>query len=244
MKKKIFIILYLLFLVVVGKLIFTYVYNERIIKKASSGNYSSNANMLTFANVYQPYIAHYNRGNIFYSQGNYDEAIKEYNKALDIGIPEGKECSVRVNLALSIIGKIPYDYASPDNIDATIATLKEAREVLLPDDCANDEGTGHSKNAERLKKQIDDLIDELEELKDEQNQSDDNQDDNQDDQNQDNQNDDSSTTEEDAEEEYIDQLEQQFIEQQDEAYEERQDEMQSMEELYNYDFNFDSDGIW
>ncbi len=244
MKKKIFLILYLLFLVVVGKLVLSYAYNERIIKKANSGNYTSNADMLTFANVYQPYIAHYNRGNIFYNQGNYDEAIKEYNKALDCGVPKGKECSIRVNLALSIIGKIPNDYAAPDNIDSTIATLKEAREVLLPDDCANDEGTGHSKNAERLKKQIDDLIDELEQIKDEQNQNDDNQDDNQDNQDENDQNDDSNTTEEDKEEEYIDQLEQQFIDQQNEAYEERQDEMQSIQELYNYDFNFDSDGIW
>ncbi|MBQ9233758.1 MAG: tetratricopeptide repeat protein, partial [Lachnospiraceae bacterium] len=128
--------------------------------------YSGNANALTFANVYQSYIAHYNRGNIFYNQKNYDEAIKEYNKALDCHIPEKKECSVRINLALSIIGKIPSEYDSPDNIDSTLATLREAREVLLPDDCANDEGTGHSKEAEKLKKEIDDLIEELEEKKD------------------------------------------------------------------------------
>lgn len=243
MKKKIFIILYLFFLVVIGKLIFTYVYNERIIHKVDDGVYTSNANMLTFANVYQPYIAHYNRGNIFYKQGKYDEAVKEYNSALKCRVPDGKECIIRINLALSIIAKIPSDYDSADNIDATIATLKEAREVLLPDDCANDEGTGHSKEAEKLKKEIDNLLEELENKKESQQENDDNNN-NQDDQNQDNRDDNSDATQTDAQEDYINQLEQQFIEQQSQAYEERQDEMQSINEMFNYDINFESDGIW
>lgn len=249
MKKKILIILYIFLLVIIGKLIFAYAYNERIIKKVKNNTYTGSAEALTFANFYQPYIAHYNRGNIFYNQHNYEEAIKEYNKALKCHVPDKKECSIRINLALSIIGKIPNDYDTPDNIDATIATLKEAREVLLPDGCANDEGTGHSKEAEKLKEEIDNLIKELEEKKEEQNDDgdegdDENQDDqNQDDQNQDNQ-DNSNATETDAEEQHIDQLEQQFLDQQNEAYDERQEEMDSIQELYNYDYNFDNEGIW
>ena len=249
MKKKILIILYIFLLVIIGKLIFTYAYNERIIKKVKENIYTGSAETLTFANFYQSYIAYYNRGNIFYNQHNYEEAIKEYNKALKCHVPDKKECSIRINLALSIIGKIPNDYDTPDNIDATIATLKEAREVLLPDGCANDEGTGHSKEAEKLKEEIDNLIKELEEKKEEQNDDgdegdDENQDDqNQDDQNQDNQ-DNSNATETDAEEQHIDQLEQQFLDQQNEAYDERQEEMDSIQELYNYDYNFDNEGIW
>ena len=245
MKKKIFWILYVFYLVVLGKLIFTYAYNEHIKNKVRENTYTVHAEALTFANFYQPYIAYYNRGNIFYNNGNYDEAIKEYNKALKCHLPAKKECSIRINLALSIIGKIPSDYDAPDKIDATIATLKEAREVLLPDNCANDEGTGHSSEAEKLKKEIDDLIKELEQKKEEQSQDDQNQDDqNQDDQNQDDQNQDDQNTTEDEEEQHINDLEQQFIDQQAESYEEREEEMQSMQELYNYDFNFDNDGIW
>ncbi|MBQ7707851.1 MAG: tetratricopeptide repeat protein [Lachnospiraceae bacterium] len=241
MIKKILIIVYVLFLLVLGKLIFTYAYNEHVIKKVKENSYTGRADVLTFANFYEPYIAHYNRGNIFYKNGNYDEAIKEYNNALKCHVPDRKECSIRINLALSIIGKIPNDYDAPDKIDATIATLKEAREVLLPDDCANEEGTGHSAEAEKLKKEIDDLIKELEQEKEEQsqdNQDDQNQDD-QDDQNQDDQN-----TTESEEEQHIDELEQQFIDQQAESYEEREEEMNSLNEMYNYDFNFDNDGIW
>ena len=250
MKNKILLILYFFFLVIIGKLIFTYAYNERVIKKVNANTYTGSADALTFANFYQSYIAHYNRGNIYYNQHNFDEAIKEYNKALECHVPDKKECSIRINLALSIIGKIPSDYDTPDNIDATIATLKEARAVLLPDGCADDEGTGHSREAEKLKQEIDDLIKELEEKKEQQNNQNQN-DGNEDNQNQDDQKqeekeneDDTESTETDAEEEKIDQLEQQFIEQQNEAYDERQEEMDSMYELYNYDFNFDNQGIW
>ena len=158
MKNKILLILYFFFLVIIGKLIFTYAYNESVIKKVNANTYTGSADALTFANFYQSYIAHYNRGNIYYNQHNFDEAIKEYNKALECHVPDKKECSIRINLALSIIGKIPSDYDTPDNIDATIATLKEARAVLLPDGCADDEGTGHSREAEKLKQEIDDLI--------------------------------------------------------------------------------------
>ena len=249
MKKKVLLIIYMFYLVIVGKLLFTYVYNEKIIKKVERENYAKSAEMLTFANFYQPYIAHYNRGDIFYKQGNYSEAIKEYNKALEYKLPEKKECPIRINLALSIIKMIPNDYASKDNIDSSIASLKEARDVLLFDGCANDEETGHSYKAQKLKDEIDDMIEELEEIKEEQNQSNDNQGDENEDENDsqnDNQNDNNQdSTETDAEEQHINDIEQQFMEQQEQAYEERQEEMQSIQEMYNFDFNFGGDeGIW
>lgn len=54
----------------------------------------------------------------------------EYEKALESNPPKFKECSIRINLALSMIGLIEKDYAAPENIDDTIEQLKSAKSVL------------------------------------------------------------------------------------------------------------------
>jgi len=108
------------------------------------------------------YIFYYNTGNSHYKKMDYAAAIEAYQKALDAKPPTKKECSVRINMALSIIKTIGDDYASPDKIEGTIETLKQARAVLLVDDCATEEGDGHSETAEQLKREIDELIEELE----------------------------------------------------------------------------------
>ena len=66
-------------------------YNESIVEK------------LLFLNIYQPYIAHYNYGNVLYNNGKYNQAIEEYKRALNLFPPQYKECPIRINLALSIL---------------------------------------------------------------------------------------------------------------------------------------------
>ncbi|MBR1815314.1 MAG: tetratricopeptide repeat protein [Lachnospiraceae bacterium] len=240
MKKKIFIILYLFLLIIFGKFLFSYVYNERMIAKYNENDYSFSANNLKFANVYQPYVAYYNSGNVYYQKHDYDNAIKEYNRALNAAPPELKECSIRINLALAMIGKIPSDYDSPDNIDETIVSLKEARAVLLVDGCATEDGDGHSRTAERLKREIDDLIDELEDKKD----NDDDSDDGNDSHQNNNQNPSDATAtdaETDAESERENEIEEQLMQMQQDAYEEREEELQSLDDINIYYYDGD---IW
>ena len=226
-------------MVVFGKLLFAQIYNSRLIKAYERGDYSVNANNLKVANIYQPYIAYYNSGNVYYKRNDFDNAIKEYNSALKCRIPEKKECPIRINLALAIIGTIPDDYDSPDNIDATIATLKEARDVLLFQGCATDSDDGHSKDAQTLKDEIDDLIDKLENPEDSDEDGDDDEDKEDNEEGQDDQ--DENQDEEDQEDAREQEIEEQLMQMQQDAYEEREEELQSLDD-YSI-FNYDGD-IW
>ena len=110
---------------------------------------------------YFSYIIHYNNGNRYYRQYSYGRAIEQYEKALEQVIPEGKECGIRINLALAMLGLLGPDYAQPEQIDNSIMVLEEARWELLAQDCATDAGTGHSEEAEQLKEEIDEILKEL-----------------------------------------------------------------------------------
>lgn len=106
----------------------------------------------------QMYIVHYNYGNTLYKQGNFDEAIKEYKKALKGNPPRNKECSIRINLALAMISKIDENDEKQD----IIKDLKDARKVLCEKGCANENDSfGHSDTAEQLKSDIDKMLEEL-----------------------------------------------------------------------------------
>ena len=107
------------------------------------------------------YIVHYNNGNRYYRQYSYGRAIEQYEKALEQVIPEGKECRIRINLALAMLGLLGPDYAQPEQIENSIMVLEEARWELLAQDCATDAGTGHSEEAEQLKEEIDKMLKQL-----------------------------------------------------------------------------------
>ena len=159
--KKVIVCVYILMFLVGGKLAFDYCYNEMVIDDYNNEEYSSDMEAMKVCNYVEEYIAYYNQGNLNYQNGLFSEAITEYEKALECKIPEGEECDVRINLALSKIKTLPEDYASQENVQSTIETLTEARDVLLVDDCATAEGDGHSETAEKLKKEIEDLIEQL-----------------------------------------------------------------------------------
>ena len=110
---------------------------------------------------YFAYVVHYNNGNRYYRQYSYGRAIEQYEKALEQVIPEGKECRIRINLALAMLGLLGPDYAQPEQIENSIIILEEARWELLAQDCATEGGTGHSEEAEQLKKEIDEMLKEL-----------------------------------------------------------------------------------
>lgn len=110
------------------------------------------------------YIFYYNKGNNLYERFDYAGAIEAYESALNAHPPHflsHKECSVRVNLALAMIYNMGPDFADPLNIDSSIETLMVARDILLEDGCATEEGDGHSEPAQQLKEEIDKLLEQL-----------------------------------------------------------------------------------
>ena len=220
------------------KQLFTHMYNENLISKYNKQVYHTSTAPLFVFNFFEPYIAHYNAGNVCYQNKDYSDAIKEYEKALEKEPPKFKECCIRVNLALSMIGLIGEDYDAPENIESTIEQLKEARAVLLDNGCATEDGDGHSDTAEKLKEEIDELIKELESKKAGSSSSDEGDED-----------DEQEKEEEKKQEPKEDEtkeanIKEKLQEQQAESYLEREAEIQSTEEL-NMVINFDSDeGIW
>ncbi len=160
--KIIVIVLAVVLLLFFGLLTFNYCYNEFTISKYEEHDYSQNDDLLTHTSIFETYIAHYNNGNIHYQSGEYEEAIEDYKQALEAGAPhEGEECDIRVNLALAIIGTLPENYSAPGNVEQSIQTLEEAREYLLEEECALDEDEGHDDEAQKLKEEIDKLIEQL-----------------------------------------------------------------------------------
>lgn len=218
--KVIVIVLAVLLFLFFGLLTFNYCYNEFTISKYDEHDYSKNDDLLTHTSIFETYIAHYNNGNIHYQCGEYEQAIEDYKQALEVGAPhEGEECDIRVNLALAIIGTLPENYSAPENIEQSIQTLEEARDYLLEEECALDEGEGHDDEAQQLKEEIDKLI---EQLKQQQSGGgSDNPDEPKDDENQ------TGGTGDDREEEIKEQL--QDI--QEESHQEREEELQMNEEV-------------
>lgn len=133
--------------------------NETMIKKYENGEYAENK--LSVLGFVEPYISHYNRGNILYKKNNYEEAIEEYEKALHLNPPHDKECKIRINLVLSMVASIHPEEITESNVEEVLDTLEKARNVLYEHGCANSHGTGHNKDAQTLKEDIDQFEEEL-----------------------------------------------------------------------------------
>ena len=228
-KKRIWICVCILLLLLSFNLTFHYFYNEHMIEKYNHQEYSLGGNPLLFCNWFQPYVAHYNMGNIYYQNEEYADAMYEYQRALDANPGKGKECSVRINLALAILKTMETDYDSEENVEDSLEKLREARSVLLEEDCATEAGDGHSETAEELKCEIDEMIQKLEENQEAEYDNHAPQDD---------------TESEEAEDAYEKEIKETLQEQQADSYEERTQALQEQEDL-NSDTLFDwNEFIW
>lgn len=145
-------------------LFMNHIANEKLISNYEDGIYKKND--FTFFVFFEPYIAHYNQGNIEYQNKNYEKAIEEYQKAIKCHMPKNKECLARINIALAMVIPIDEDEINSRNIDETIQQLEDARDVLTEKGCAHEnDSNGHNPYAQQLKEDIDDFIERLKEQK-------------------------------------------------------------------------------
>lgn len=151
-------------------LLINYIANEMMIKKYENNEYIENK--ISVLGFTEPYIAHYNRGNILYKKDNYDEAVKEYEKALHLTPPHDRECKIRINLALSMVVQIDVENITQKDVEGVLKTLEEAKDILYKHGCALSDGNGHNKDAQTLKEEIDKLEEELKNKMDNKNDSD------------------------------------------------------------------------
>lgn len=171
MKRKIWIVILNIMIVIIVKLLYNSITNTIIITNYSEGKYlESYAKALTQFNVTQKYVANYNYGNILYQKGEYKKAIEEYKKALEGIVPKYKECDIRINYTLSMCNTVNVDEKSQDSIKQAIGVYKEAIDVITENGCANkNDNNGHSQKAEQLKKDILKEIERLEKLQKDEN---------------------------------------------------------------------------
>ncbi len=171
MKKNIIIICYSVVLVVLFKLAFTFGYNEWVISKYEEEDYSENFSLLEMFNVNEPYIVYYNNGNVMYQRKDYEAAIDYYETALANNPPEGKECPIRINLALAKLALLEDDWLSEEKIEDSIELLEECLDILSEDGCATEDGDGHDNRAQRLYDEIKELLDQAEQEQQQQEES-------------------------------------------------------------------------
>ena len=143
------------------------IFRSRYNHQIYSNDYEESLLKLNFPESYLPY---YNLGNAEYKNGNYDRAISNYKKALELGPQHNheRECDIRVNLALAMLAKIDWaNMKTQKDGQRAIKQLKAARNVLTEEGCANpDDPNGHNEDAEKLKKDIDDMLEQLQQQND------------------------------------------------------------------------------
>lgn len=158
--------------------------NAYYVAEAKKGKYHYGLEKsLTTLNFPDGYVVWYNLGNYYYMKEDFKEAEDDYYRTIERGIPYLKECPVKVNLALAMIGQLTdeewdafFDDSSEEmsaearNVEKSLIT---ARTILIEDGCAHeDDEDGHDEQAQILKDEIDELL---------QNGSDDNEDEEDDD---------------------------------------------------------------
>lgn len=139
--------------------------NHSYVESYNRGEYKTEKEEgLLGLNVPEGYVPYYNLGNAYYRMGDYNSAIGYYNQALLQHPAEPRDCQIRINLALAMLKTIDfYNLNSQEKIDTALFMLYKARDVLTENGCASEEGSdGHNADAQKLKEDIDKLIEQLE----------------------------------------------------------------------------------
>ena len=180
MKKKIAIIVLVIFILVTIKLFFSFILNGLFILKYNNGIYSDlELGLVGIINFPQSYVVNYNKGSVLYKNGKYEEAVEKYKEALNGFIFKEDECKIRINYALSICKTVSVDEKNQDSIKKAIEKYESAVQILTERGCANkDDNNGHNKDAQQLKNDIQKEIDRLNKLLDNKDSKEDNKDDN------------------------------------------------------------------
>ena len=148
MVKKIAIAIWILTASFLGILVVNYVGNRKMIENYGQGVYQQNE--LGFLGFTQPYINHFNKGNVFYQLGDYQKAKQEYQLALNLRPDEPYDCKIRVNYALSYVTPIDVDDINEDNYKDVIEICETAKSILAENDCATENNDGHYYAAQKL----------------------------------------------------------------------------------------------
>lgn len=151
-------------LVIAVSIIGRVIINHGFVRAYDTAQYKTKSEeKLLYLNFPESYLPYYNLGNVCYEKKEYDKAVGYYQKALKLYPQPDRECSIRINLALALCNTIDfYDLDSQEKIDTALFILYKARDVLLENGWAVEEGEDYrDKDAQQLKEDIDKMIDKL-----------------------------------------------------------------------------------
>lgn len=216
--KKIIKIMYILVICITIILSFNFILNEIFVSKYNNKQYDENIlKFIKYINISEPYIVCYNIANAKYQKEDYDGAIEEYKKALNLFPTKNKECDIRINLVLAMLKKIDVENDKKEDI---IFVLDESLEILCEKGCANiNDNNGHNKDAETLKEEILEFKNKLNE-----------------DSNGDNNNNDNKTNDEKSTDEHNASVEEKLKQIQKQSVEERKLKLDSSKDFINYSY--------
>lgn len=253
-KKTIIYVAFSILGLVLLKFAFTYFYNEWVKSKYNDGYYKENFSLLENMNFTERYIVYYNNGNVFYKQRNYQDAIDNYEIALEMDPPEedDRDCQIRINLSLAKLALLPEEPANEEELDETIKVLKECLDILSEHECATEDGDGHNNRAQRLYDEIKQRLDELENQKEQsQQESDDSSNSDQSDTNESSQNEgsgggsDSDLSSETPDSNRQSQMQSELSERMSRANEERQQQQrQAQGQAQDWNWYYDEEPVW
>ena len=119
MAKKIAIAVWTLTAAFLGILTLNYFSNRDLISNINQGRYEQN--QFGFLGFTEPYINHFNRGNVYYKLRDFEKAKQEYQMALNLNPKDPYDCKIRVNYALSYV--TPIDVDKIDELSINIKLL-------------------------------------------------------------------------------------------------------------------------
>ena len=137
--------------------------NHIFVQEYKNGEYDTDKEEgLLSMNFPEGFLPYYNLGNAAFKKGDYNQAVSYYTEALKRNPSGENDCLVRINLALSMCYSIDFENISTqEQTDAAIKILEGAKAVLLENECALESGDGHNPDAQKLKEDIDNMIEEL-----------------------------------------------------------------------------------
>ncbi len=157
------LIMGLVLLLAAGSMIYRLYINKSFINAYGAEDYdTAREEKLLFANFPEGFVPYYNLGNAAYKKGDYNLAVSRFGSALTQHPTGDKDCLIRINLALSLCNTIDfYNLDTQEKVDTALFVLYKARDVLLENGCATEEGDGHNADAQQLKEDIDRMIERL-----------------------------------------------------------------------------------
>ncbi len=115
----------------------------------NANNYSSAktyTDIQNLANIIEPYIIYFDRGNTLYMGGDYSSAENEYRSALLENPPKSMLCKVYVNLSLSIEKQGDNEF-DDKNYDNALILYNSAEAILYENNCAAKNNNEESKDS-------------------------------------------------------------------------------------------------